>query len=687
MPERLTFNRPRPVTRLIHTLLRANHLVRENPELLKAPQIYLEKGRKDEAALADLKKYEELVRALITKDSEKQLRSLAIVHPNETRRFIKWMVSLYQVGIVPERITIPQSVSISTLAEMSGGMERLAGRIFQKGSLDLTPRTQQEKSPLHDLTEGFIDIKLIRESRELLFETNRTILERDALVAATTLYDCLLDVNSVLMMGTADKGVGKLMDDKARLDEGRFQVWLVADFLKDVLRCFPWEKFEDIRAVISSPKAEKLGLLELLEAGNNIAGDPKFDKLLSDLGKMIEQLDRQNAQAGSGRRGSIKSRLEQDVLKYAQKVLGIGITPDGEMTIRQAVFEKRGLVKVKKLVRVKVEEDAAPRRSQHQIDGITDEISDNIGFRETLEKHYQASRNGEIKLEEAVAELKLLLEKFQRYQVVSKKRARSRIAQAIGNLEIAADRDISQPARERLTRDASIMLLQAIRHLNIRNRELDEGQLPRLEIKREAVIEIVAQKLIRDFKLQADIKEIYQSIWSDLRMWKPKDLGEARNLAVAVKKELKEVQEPGLVRVRERMSWLSNNIAKLRRLIIEKYKAVEEFGKLPRTGSFRAVVSKIKYLTDHNLEIKKARRAIIQALIEIQYDLENKHTETGSNDSYLATFQDVFWDIEKRDSDYVMAMSRENPPRRLGKILRRDARKLNLKTEDLPRTK
>lgn len=623
----------------------------------------------------------------------------------------------------PERLN---EVPLNLLHQLVSDRAALAKCLTPKG-LDLRKAEVLKRPAQIDLTQQFEEIQLIKESYEALYEVDKESLRKDPLYALVVLYDCLMEVSDVLFISGDDKGVAKLEGDPTALGESRAQIIMVAGFLRDLLWHFPWENFADYKKAISNPQIgdqrEKWGLLQLLEAGNNIAADPKFDKLLS---RIEEELDRRERALYPTKRytrpKTVKDLLKREILDLAKNKYGIGFSEGGKWIIPQTVYVSREGVTLKTKGHPEVPEDKVLRRNQHMMDNIISRISKNLEFRNVFEGYADKFRSGHVNLALAIPELEYAHEALEgsARKVRLIKEVRSRIYRAVRMLKKAQKPERRAGGRERYIRDAGAMLYRACQFLDRRN-EVLRKQVQYLRIKHEIEEVIIVQKLRQDKALRSAANQVLNGLKVRRTAWTPSELKKLMDIVEAARGKISDPTEPGMKRCAERLKELYGLIAKIRRLSINRHRKLNEFDRVVTNykiykhwldigtpvyiegKSFTMEELRDSYLKEvsgmigkegqkrqedngitwHVREIKKTLIEALKQAALVNYDLDNKLSEAEPNEEDWRAFAGILAEVESRDTDFVMALSKGPYPYPLGEILRRDADQLKTKYAEL----
>jgi len=664
------------------------------------------------------------VNAFISGDSRKALTRFITVHPDLARELFTSIRTLEKPGMPVPRIFFPErlnEVPLKLLHQLVSDRAALARCLTPKG-LDLR-KAEVLKRTYIDLTLQFEEIQIIKESLEALYAVDKESLKKSPYFSLVVLYDSLLDVSDVLYIAGGEKGTGKLEGDATAFSLGRTQLILVKEFLRDLLDHFPFEMFPEYRRAISNPEAsdkgEKRGLIELLEAGNNPAAGPKYDALLRDIEKRLYGMDRARAKKESRTRlRPPRDLLGEEILRLAKRKYNMEFLPGGIWLIPQDTYKKKDGFDVKERVPHQVPEDSVLRRNEHIIENVVSEIAANLEFRGIFDGFAEALIAGKVSLKLVIAELDRAYENYKAVKVFTKKEVRARVQRALRQLQKARQPGRHIDARSRLIRNAAIMLKQACHYLDQRIEEQRTGQLPSLKIKGEVEETIIVQKLRRDSNLRRASNQLLNGLRVNKVAWTPTKLEEMRQIAAEAGQELKDAIEPGLIRCRGRIGELVKQIAKLRRLVIEKRQLLKELKDLLqkiinnyeiyekklkaghsveidgqpvtleklRAACINAIARRLsgdKGLTWHVREIKQTLLLVIKEAFLITYDVENKYSEAAPASEELKPIWDILEEVERRDTDFVMAISRGKDPQPLGVILRRDAQELDLRRAEL----
>lgn len=659
-------------------------------------------------------------------EAESALTHLAGVHPELSRLFFKSLRALEGTGTIIRRIEnldqllgLPTGVIRRTVADR----DLLRKCVSSRKRLDFK-RAKLDKIPTYiDVTLQFEEIQIIKESYKALFEFDREQLSQDSHLALVVLYDCLLDVSDVMVLAGGDKGVGKLERDPTEYGWGRAQIIMVKEFLKDILGHFPWDRFSDLQGIISNPHhAEKQGIVELLEAGNNGAAEPKFDKLLREIEARLE-----NIEAGEARRAKKtrfrKSRnpLQEEILHLAQRKYKIEFSEGGVWLIPQEGYREREGFKVRETIPHHVPEEAVLRRSRHIIDNITREIAFNLESISLFEGFTDRFRSGRVNFNFAVAEIDKAYEEYKSSIVRPKKEVRSRLLRALRQLMKAQRPGRSFEAQGRLLRNAATMLAQSSSYLKQRVENLSR-QLQFLQVKHQVEETIITGNLRREANLRSTANRLFNALRINRVVWTPAKLAELQDIVKSARVEIKGATEPGLKRCDQRLKDLFGLIGKIRRLVINKYRLMEDFQRF--TNNFKIKKGELEagspvviegrrvnmdqlrelYLKEAAERIRKVdqsrqedngltwhvqaiKQTLLLALREahlITFDLEHKFEEAEPKPEDLKAIAGVLAEIESRDTDLVMAVSKGRDPQPLGEILKRDAVELKLRFAPLP---
>lgn len=647
------------------------------------------------------------LRDVASREAELRLRFLAEVKPTETGNILRNILFLHHMEGAPRTLSVPDGLYLAInrklFSRMGNDLNFLAKLIDREGRLALKPEGFRTEAGHVDLTLGFRDIQLIKNSSETFLAISKETLAKDHQLATTALINCMREIYEGIMIATDLKGVALAKDDVVSLATARATLIYASRTLKEVHDHLPPRTFAEIRRQLSCGWGEgKLGLIQLLDWGNNVAAGPKAEKILSIIEAKLRAVESKLFQQRTSRRR--KMTITEDILDIVRRKHGINIDAAGLHTIPQSGFRKREGVMVRDKVKPQTPEDKVLRRTDHIIEGITKELRESIGLRRLLERRKLDCFANQIDPASLLGELSRIQEKFKEVQVDSKKGVRSKLLCAMRKLFRANLKGQEERIVRRLARESGSELNQAVKYLDERLIELG-SQLSSLHLKREVEKLIIEVRVDQDRRYVNFSREIIRDLKDDRLFWKPsrmKALREDIRLAI---EELGDPIETGMQRLKERLQRMTIVIGELQKLLIGKYRAEDGYRKLKENykaaktiidagrtvepgittlGQLNAqyyekVREFLRNLAERNYSIKEKRIELMCLAELMKNDIANKYEEFDLEKivEQLAQFEEEIMRMADRDSNYVMATAKDGTV--LEKVLLRDANKLDLK--------
>jgi hypothetical protein len=647
------------------------------------------------------------LRDVASRESELRLRFLAEIKPTETRKILQNILFLHYQEGAPKALSVPEDLyqpyNRKILNRMGNDLNFLASLIDREGRLSLRPEGFKAEAGYVDHTLQFRDYQLIKNSSEVFLGIPKETLAKDHQLATTALINCMREIYEGITIATDLKGIALAKDDVVSLATARATLIYASRTLKEIHDHLPPRTFLEIRRQLYTEWSEgKLGLIQLLDWGNNVAAGPKAEKVLSIIEAKLRAVESKLFQQRASRRR--KTSITEDILDIVRRKQGISIDAGGLHTIPQSGFRKREGVVVRDKVQPQTPEDKVLRRTDHIIEGITKELRESISLRRLLERRKLECFGQKIDPASLLNELARIQERFKEVQVDSKKGVRSKLLCAMRKLFRAKQQGQEEKIVRRLVREAGSELNQAVKYLDERLMELG-SQLSSMHLKREIEQLIIEIRVDQDRRYLNFSKEIIRDLQDDRYFWKPSTMKALRaDVALAIE-ELGDPIELGMQRLKDRLQRMTVVIGALQKLLIGKYRAEDSYRKLKE--NYRAAKALIdagrtvepgittleqlnaqyyekvreflRNLAERNYSIKEKRIELMCLAELIKYDIENKYEDADIEKiaEQLAGIEADLLYITDRDSNYVMATAKDGTV--LEKVLLRDARKLDLK--------
>jgi hypothetical protein len=407
------------------------------------------------------------------------------------------------------------------------------------------------------------------------------------------------------------------------------------------------------------PRKALVEVVPLLRIYNTPAADAVLAALTDRLEKQTQEIEVNRLRREwriQSRKRPPQNPIEEELVHLAQRRYKISFSPDGMWVSPQGGFRSAGPVLRKDFILHLVPAEKVVRREQHKIDSISGRIAVNANFAAMLESFARIFKGaGKIDYDQVLSGLASAFLAYEKGIVQPKFKTRLMVKLA---MELVKTSKVCHDtkAKDRLLSFAGSMCRAAARELIALNENLGE-QLRRIAARLKLETAIIARNLVRDANLQTFSESLLRSISNRRIMNSAKLTGELRLLAVQARDSLQidDQTEVGIKRSAERLKLLTNLLAKVRRLIQEKYR-------------FRETISRGKCLRDnlerieeHNEEILRTLQQAANEAILIKFDVANKgkNPETMSPDEQQK-FREAQWHFISENSGVFDQLAKLN---------------------------
>jgi hypothetical protein len=649
------------------------------------------------------------LRKLISKRSEDRLGFLAELFPNQTRRILKSLLFFHLNDVSPTRIQVPKSLheprNRKILKCLASNDYALLERLSPDGVLDLSRGVKVGKLGHADLTEKFDDYQIIKGLREKFFikaespdvEAEREFKEfvgKDAEFSNLVLFHLLWKVRGLIYRTGEIRDLARQNSNLTAQLNAQAVLINTADFLRDACDHLP------VR--VNGMKNEILQASGLVRRFNTPAANSKLVRITRILeGVMMAQESRRIVRERSSGIKEPANLIEEELTRLAKRRYKISISPDGIWVIPQAGYRSRGPIRRKQIISPQVPAEKVERRTQHIIDGISQEIAVNAGYLTRLKALAKRLDTAEpVNYQALLLDLSLVRAEYAR-GIVFQKQKIVIILEAAVDLARAASRSIR--GEKRLLRFTASILFLATAALNERNGILLR-QLQLMIPKKALLNEIIAQNIRRDTNIRSFVEILKSSLTNRKMMNSSLRATQLRSLAIKTKRSILDVQyqEEGIKRTLVRLDSLIKQLTDVRRLVqrkersrnvlvnlrrrceieIKRFKALGHYGRIVPYKRYvldivREKLGEIRRIND---DINQTLAAALRNALLIQYDLEHKHEAEDSVliVEFLGNYVGLFNAVVEMAADYLTVLSKN------GKVLGQadifDVRKLELRT-------
>jgi hypothetical protein len=650
------------------------------------------------------------LRKLISKECEDRLGFLAELFPNQTRQILKNLLFFHQANMTPTRIKVAKNLheprNRKLLKCLAGSDYELLERFDSDGVLDLSRGAKIGKLGYEDLTKNFKDYQTLKVLRQKFFikaenpdvkaeKEFKDFVTQDPEFSNLVLFHLLWKVRTLIYRAGEIRSLARQNDDlTTQLNTQAFLI-NAADFLNDVCDHLP------IR--VNGMKNGILQVAGLIRRFNTPAANSKLVRLSQILENVITA--RETRRIIKERSSGIKepaNLIEEELTRLAKRRYKISISPDGIWVIPQAGYRPKGPVRRKQIINPHVPAEKVERRTQHIIDGISQEIAVNAGYLTKLKALAKRLDSAELPVnyQALLLDLNLVHAEYAR-GIVREKQKIVIILEAAIDLVKAASRSIN--GEKRLLRFTAAILFLATSALNERNRILLR-QLQLMLPKQELLDEIIASNIRRDTHIRSFVEILKSSLTNKKMMNSTYYAARLRRLATDMKRTILSggYQEEGIQCIAARLKdlvFLLNSISKqiqrknkcrdilinlrLRwQIEIKRFRALERHDRVPPYKRYvldtvRERLGEIRRLNDN---INQSLAAALKEALLIQYDLQHKYEKENAVASmeFLEGYTSLFDAVVAMDAEYLTVLSRD------GEILCQahvfDVRKLGLRT-------